>query len=342
MKQLRLVLGERSSEIIVGGSLRNADSLFTGRHTVILADENVIRYHRGSFPDLPLISIGSGERAKSLENTISIYRELMKLELDRSSAIIGIGGGITTDISGFIASTYLRGIPFGFVATTLLSQVDAAIGGKNGVNLDGYKNMIGLIRQPDFVICDLETLSTLDQKEFIEGFSEIIKYGAIRHPELFSYLEEKIEEGINKNPDVLQQLVAESVQCKIDVVSVDENETGVRKTLNFGHTFGHAFEKLYKVTHGEAVAVGMALAAKVSVNLGMLRPSGADRLLSLLRRSGLPDRIGFDADEVSDAMRKDKKRTGEKIQFILLEDIGHAVIKSIDLNETKSILHDLC
>lgn len=341
MIRLELKLRDITSGIFVGARMKESSDYLKGLKKIILADENVIHYHRNSFPELPFLSVGSGETSKSMDNVIKIYRQLLDYEIDRSSAIIGIGGGITTDITGFVASTFLRGIPFGFVATTLLGQVDAAIGGKNGVNLDGYKNMIGLIRQPQFVICDLESLSTLDKKELIGGFAEIIKYGAILSPSLFSYLEEKIDDGLEMKLDVLEKLVVESVRCKIKVVSCDENETGERKILNFGHTFAHAFEKLYKVSHGEAVAIGMILAARTSVYLGSLQNDRAERILKLVSRSGLPVNINFDPDEVSDAIRKDKKRAGEEIKFILLEDIGKAIIKSININDIKSILHDL-
>lgn len=342
MIQHDLTIREKTSKILIGAKLCDAANLFPRKKVIILADENVIRLHKSSFPDCQVISIGSGENQKSFEQVIKLYHELLKLEVDRDSAIIGVGGGVTTDVTGFVASTFLRGLPFGFVATTLLAQVDAAIGGKNGINLDRFKNMIGLIRQPEFVICDLETLSTLNKKEYISGFAEVIKYGAIRHPSLFSYLEDKIEDGINMNMGVMEKLVAESVKSKIEVVKNDEEEQGERKTLNFGHTFAHAFEKLYKISHGEAVAIGMVLAAQMSVNLRILEYSKAEKIQALIKRSGLPVSIDFDADAVSNAMKKDKKRAGGEMQFILLEDIGKAVIKRISLNDIKSILYDLC
>lgn len=341
MIQHNLTIREKTSKILIGAKLSDAANFFPGKKVIILADENVIRFHKNSFPDFQVISIGSGENQKSFDQVIKLYHELLKLEVDRNSAIIGVGGGVTTDVTGFVASTFLRGLPFGFVATTLLAQVDAAIGGKNGINLDRFKNLVGLIRQPEFVICDLETLSSLDKKEFISGFAEVIKYGAIRDPSLFSYLEDKIEEGINMNREVMEKLVAESVKIKIDVVKNDEEEQGERKTLNFGHTFAHAFEKLYKISHGEAVAIGMVLAAQMSVNLRILEYSKAEKLQALIKRSGLPVNIDFDVDAVSNAMKKDKKRAGGEMQFILLEDIGKAVIKKVSLNDIKSILYDL-
>ena len=339
--QLELKTNSSSSKIYVGGKLKDAISLFPGRKVVLLVDENVIRFHGDSLPGVPVIPVYSGESSKSFDQVIRIYNELMKNEVDRNCAIIGIGGGITTDVAGFVASTFLRGISFGFVATTLLAQVDAAIGGKNGINLEGYKNMIGIIRQPEFVICDLEMLKTLDNKEFISGFAEIIKYGAIRNQDFFHYIESNIYDGINMKMEVLEKMVSESAKSKIEVVEKDEKESGERKTLNFGHTFAHAFEKLYKISHGEAVAIGMVLAAKLSVNLRLLHSSKADRLQALINKSTLPIHIDFDIDQVCDVMRRDKKRDGQEIKFILLEDIGKAIIKSISVNEINSILYDL-
>lgn len=336
-----LILPGVVSKILVGGRLKEATSLFPEKKVIFLSDENVIRCHKTAFETFPVISVGSGEIAKSFENVIKLYHALLKIEADRSCAIIGVGGGITTDITGFVASTFLRGVPFGFVATTLLAQVDAAIGGKNGVNLDGYKNMVGVIRQPEFVLCDLETLMTLDRKEFIYGFAEIVKYGAIRDQNLFTYLEANAEEALKMNMNILEKLVSESVRNKIEVVKNDEKEQGERKTLNFGHTFAHALEKLYKIPHGEAVAIGMVLAAQLSVNLGILKSSRAEQIIALLRRCNLPVKYNFDANEVVDAMKKDKKRSGDEIRFILLEDVGKAILKDIKIRDINHIINDL-
>ena len=341
MKQLNLVTSAGKSEIFICSDFNIPLSRFDKDKTVILADENYLRFHSRKFDGYPVISIGSGEGAKSMDQAVILYHKLLDMEVDRSWAIIGAGGGITTDISGFVASTFLRGISFGFVSTTLLGQVDAAVGGKNGVNLDGYKNMIGIIRQPDFVYCDVSSLTTLPEREFLGGFAEIIKYGAIRDNKFFKYLNEAIERGISKDIAVLETMIYESVRNKIEVVQADENEMGERKTLNFGHTFAHGFEKLYKIPHGEAVALGMILAARLSVNLGMIDNTRATELESLIKRSGLPVRMEFDPDALADAMKRDKKRTGGQISFILLEDLGKAKIKSIAVSDIKSILYDL-
>jgi 3-dehydroquinate synthase len=341
MTQLNLVTSNGKSEVFIGGDIPEIISRFDKNKTVVLADENFLRFHAGKFSGFPLVSIGSGEQAKSMDQAVKLYHKLLELEIDRSWSIIGAGGGIATDLSGFVASSFLRGIPFGFVSTTLLGQVDAAIGGKNGVNLEGFKNMVGLIRQPEFVICDIDSLATLPEREFLGGFAEIIKYGAIRDRSFFDYLDNNIEKGIAKDAFVLEKMIFESVKNKIEVVQTDENEMGERKTLNFGHTFAHAFEKLYKIPHGEAVALGMVMAAGLSVQMGLLKNEESLKLKSMIARCGLPVQYDFDTEALADTMKKDKKRTGTEISFILLENIGKAVIKKIPVNNIKSILHDL-
>jgi len=341
MKHLNLSTSSGKSELFIGGKLSDAIPSVDKSKTIVLADENLLRLQPQKFEGFKVISVGSGEQAKSMDQAIKLYHKLLELEADREWLLIGAGGGITTDLSGFVASTFLRGISFGFVSTTLLGQVDASVGGKNGVNLDGYKNMIGVIRQPKFVFCDIDSLTTLPEREFIGGFAEIIKCGAIRDKEFFGYLQNHIGEGLAKNTEVLETIICRSVKNKVEVVQSDENEIGERKTLNFGHTFAHAFEKLYHIPHGQAVAVGMVLASRLSVNLGILEPQKAGMLEELIKRAGLPVSYSFDADSIADAMKKDKKRSGEAINFVLLEDIGKAVMKKVPVIELKSMLHDL-
>jgi len=341
MTHLDLVTSNGKSEVYIGGEIHEVISRFDKNKTVVLADENFLRFHAGKFSGFTLVSVGSGEQAKTMDQAVKLYHKLLELEVDRSWSIIGAGGGIATDLSGFVASTFLRGIPFGFVSTTLLGQVDAAIGGKNGVNLEGFKNMVGLIRQPEFVICDIDSLSTLPEREFLGGFAEIIKYGAIRDRSFFEYLDKNIEKGIAKDAFVLEKMIFESVKNKIEVVQSDENEMGERKTLNFGHTFAHAFEKLYRIPHGEAVSLGMVLAARLSVKMGLLNEDDSFKLEHMIARCGLPVRYDFDSEAIAEAMKKDKKRAGEEISFILLDSIGKAVIRRIPVNNLKSMLYDL-
>jgi 3-dehydroquinate synthase len=338
MKVLKIKGNIRDSAIYVGEKLKNVSGYIPVERTVIITDSNVSSYYRGGFPSCPVITIGIGEKNKTLETVKEIFARLLELEIQRSSFILGIGGGIVCDITGFVASTYLRGIRFGFVSTTLLSQVDASVGGKNGVNFEGYKNMVGVFNQPEFVICDMELLRTLPKNELVNGFGEIVKHAAIGDKNMFTYIEAQYEKALDLNPEVIEKLVYDSVVIKSDVVNRDETETGERRKLNFGHTFGHAIEKTLKLPHGEAISIGMVVAAALSVKRGLLSQKKADRLISLLKKLKLPTSININMNDVVDALGKDKKREGDSIYFILLEDIGKAVIHEIPIKELKTVL----
>ena len=321
------------SAILVGESLRRLENYLPGQNVVIITDENVKAIYGSKFPAFPMITIGMGEGIKTLQTASDIFQTLLEMDAQRSTFIVGIGGGIVCDIAGFIASTFLRGVNFGFVSTTLLSQVDASVGGKNGVNFRGYKNMVGTFNLPEFVICDMELLKTLPERELLCGFAEIIKHAAIEDASLFDYLETHHEKALALQSDVIEKLVYDSVTIKSGVVSRDEKEKGERKKLNFGHTFGHAIEKTIGLPHGESVSLGMVLAASLSVKKGLLDPADALRITKLLEAYKLPTRITWDHSSVVDALKKDKKRKGDSIQFILLEGIGKSVIVDITIEE---------
>ncbi len=340
-QSIQLKTQSASTEIIIPRGIESLNEVLDPASSIILADSNVFKLYASKLPAFRIIDAGEGEKAKTIEHAASLIGELLKEEIDRSSVIVGMGGGVITDLTGFIASVFLRGLRFGFVSTTLLGQVDASIGGKNGVNYKGYKNMIGTIRQPEFVYCDLISLHSLPEKDFLGGFSEIIKYAAIRRPELFPFLEENISKALKYDYEVLKYLVYESVMTKKYFVESDEREMGERKLLNFGHTFAHAIEKLYGKSHGEAVAIGMLMAAKLSVNLGMVTNSVPARLKSLLEQTGLPVELKIDPKAMAEVMSKDKKRKASKMSFILLEDIGRAIIHDIPVSELESIFCDL-
>jgi 3-dehydroquinate synthase len=244
-------------------------------------------------------------------------------------------------VAGFAASVYMRGLRFGFVSTTLLSQVDASVGGKNGVNFMGYKNMIGVFGQPEFVICDTTMLTTLDRREYNAGFAEIIKAAAIRDSKLFGFLEEKSAEALDQVSDVLERMIFDSVMIKAAVVEADERETGERKILNFGHTFAHGLEHLTGMLHGEAVSLGMVYATKLSVKTGYLASGEADRILRLLERYNLPITTETDMGQLLQAMKKDKKREGDSIHLVLLNRIGNAFIHTTTYSQLENLTHDL-
>ena len=246
MKKLLVRGSSGSSQLLVGESIDNLIAYIDPRRTVIITDTTIEGLYRQRFPDCPIITIGLGEKIKTLDTVAKIYGQLVELEADRSSLILGIGGGIVCDIAGFVASTYMRGLPFGFVATTLLAQVDASVGGKNGVNFGGYKNMVGVFNQPDFVICDMTALQSLPVREVLCGFAEIIKHGAIADDRMLDFLDAHQDEALRLDKAIVEYLVYRSLEIKAKVVTRDEREKGERRKLNFGHTFGHAIEKTHR------------------------------------------------------------------------------------------------
>ncbi|MDR1673484.1 MAG: 3-dehydroquinate synthase [Bacteroidales bacterium] len=327
------------SQVVVGESYRNLDRyLPEGKQIVIITDSNV-RRHYGFFLDaFPVIEIGTGEQHKTIRTLEHLYWELLRLNIDRNGFVVAVGGGIVCDVAGYAASTFMRGIPFGFVSTSLLSQVDASVGGKNGVNFGGYKNMIGTFNQPRFVICDPQMLRTLPVEEFISGFAEIVKAAAIRDAELFAYLERNAEKALDGDPEVLLHLVSKSVKIKAQVVERDEREQGERRILNFGHTFGHAIEVLSGMSHGKAVSAGMMIAARWSSEICGLPNDQVQRLEELLSGLKLPVAADIAADELFRAAVKDKKRENDAIHMVLLNAIGSAEICRLPIDDIRKRL----
>ena len=329
------------STILIGESLRDLGRYIPVEKAVIITDTNVRHYYGKDFPSYEVIEIGTGEKIKHLDTVQTIYKRLLELEAGRSSFIVGIGGGIVCDIAGFVASTYLRGVRFGFVSSTLLSQVDASVGGKNSVNLGGYKNIVGVFNQPEFVICDMELLRSLPEREILCGLAEIVKHAAIGDSDLFAYLEENYEKALRLDNEVIERLVYDSVLIKSSIVNRDEKEKGERMKLNFGHTFGHAIEKTKGIPHGEAVSAGMLVAATLSAKRGHLPVEDAERIEKLLEKLRLPTRVQLDGNDVLDALRKDKKRKGEGINFVFLHGIGNAAVEEISIKELETVVNNL-
>jgi len=341
MRKITLDAQSGKCEIAIGESIARLKDYCGGGKLAIVTDATVRRLHGASFPKCEVIEIGTGEESKTLATVEKIYEKLLGMEFERGDMLVGIGGGIVCDVAGFAASTYLRGVRFGFVPTTLLAQVDAAVGGKNGVNLMGYKNLVGTIRQPESVLCDLELLKTLPQRELRCGFAEVIKSAAIGDAQLFSYLEQRLKQCMELQRTAIEKAVHDSLAVKIAIVGKDEGERGERRKLNFGHTLAHAIEKTVKgVPHGEAVAVGMAVAAKISAARGKLQEKDAGRLVGLLEKAGLPTRMELDIGAVMDAIGKDKKREVGKINFVLLEGVGKAVVEKVSMEELEAVLRE--
>ena len=344
MKTLHIKGQTGHSKVLVGERLANLARCLSDAgvsdltNTVIITDEEVFHHYKDMLPPCDTIIIGRGEKIKTLQTVEHIYNELIRFGADRSTFLIGIGGGIVCDIAGFAASTYMRGIRFGFVSTTLLSQVDASVGGKNGVNLSGYKNMVGVFNQPEFVICDTDMLATLPPEELSCGFAEIVKHALIRDEDYLCYLEDHWEQALNLEPAVIEKIIYDSVVIKADIVNRDEREQGARKKLNFGHTFGHAFEKTTSIPHGQAVSAGMVMAARVSEKRGWLTADDVKRIETLLTRFRLPVAVPFNREEFMAAMTKDKKKEGDVLHFVLLHRIGEASVEKIPVRELDQML----
>jgi len=287
-----------------------------------------------------------GESYKNQETLNLIYDALLKEKCERTVTLIALGGGVIGDITGYAAATYLRGVPFIQIPTTLLSQVDSSVGGKTGINHPMGKNMIGAFYQPQCVIADIDTLKTLPSREFSAGMAEVIKYGLIRDEAFFDWLEKNIEGLMKLNPSLLIEAIERSCQNKADVVEIDEHESGIRVTLNLGHTFGHAIENAmgYGVwLHGEAVATGMVMAAHLSKLMGWLKDAEFNRIVKLLKEAKLPiDPPTISEDQYMQLMRMDKKVVDGKIRLVLQKGIGDSVITSdYDVNHLKTTLQTL-
>jgi 3-dehydroquinate synthase len=332
----------KDSTILFKCPFKEISKFVHSRSTFLITDENVNRLYGNSFPPFcEKIVIGSGERVKTLQTVEIIYEKLLTGEADRSSFIIAVGGGVVCDIAGYAASTYMRGVDFALVPTTLLAQVDAAVGGKNGVNFRGYKNIVGVFNQPAFVLIDSSFLLTLSEKEISSGFVEVIKCAAIAEAELFSFLEKHSRQALRLERQVVEPIKRDAIKIKISIVERDEKERGERKKLNFGHSFAHALEKNCGLSHGEAVSVGMVLAAELSVRKKLLNSTDFDRLRSLLIKYRVPVSLPFGRKAVFEAIRKDKKKKGETIDFVLLKSIGEASIENIEFDELVEVMNDL-
>ncbi len=360
MEKVRVNLGSRSYEICIGSGILPEFSHYIraicseGTKIGIITNPVIERlYGREIYHDLDaaaykpfIIKIPAGERYKTLRSAQKIYDFLLQKRFERSSHIIALGGGVIGDLAGFVAATYLRGIPYIQIPTSLVAQVDSSVGGKTGVNHPLGKNMIGAFYQPVLVWIDVDVLDTLPKREFIAGLAEVIKYGVIGDEEFFEFLERHYEDILKRDRDCLIHIVKRSCEIKARVVSQDERERGLRAILNFGHTIGHAIETLTeykKYKHGEAVAIGMVCAAYLSAILGLCNkeiPERIDRLCKLLRLDTTAPYMDF--RRLWDVLRRDKKVLNEKVRFVLPTAIGNVVIRdNIDIQKLREAIQ-LC
>jgi 3-dehydroquinate synthase len=334
--------GSTTSKVLVGLPISKIADYCKVTPSVLICDRALSERCSQAFSSTPIIDLKGGESIKSLSNLEALYKSLLELEIDRGSFALIIGGGTVCDMAALAASTFMRGIRFGLVPSTLLAQVDAAIGGKNGINFLGYKNIVGTINQPDFVVCDPSLLETLSQDTYLEGFSEIVKHALIRDKELFSLLENNTELLVKKNLQAVLDIISPAIKVKTEIVSSDQFEHGERMLLNFGHSVAHAIEHIRKISHGHAVSIGMIIEARISAELKGLPSSQIERISKLLRLLGLPTECLVEPDDIFDAILKDKKRRADQIYFAKLEKIGNAKIISLSLKDLKELLHAVC
>lgn len=344
MEKISVELGERSYDISIGSNILdgigdNLTSFGLSPKAAIVSNPTVFSLYgervsasiRKAGFDLIAVIIPDGEEYKDLLRVQQIYDDLLRQRLDRSSALIALGGGVIGDITGFAASTYMRGISYVQVPTTLLAQVDSSVGGKTGVNHRLGKNMIGTFWQPKLVWIDVETLKTLSQRELLAGLAEVIKYGVIYDRELFDFLEANKDQILNFDSKALTHIIKRSCKIKADVVSKDERESGLRAILNYGHTIGHAIETVTGYTrflHGEAVALGMYLEARLARILNLMGGEELVRIKALLDSYGLPSEMpDIDINEMLSSMQLDKKAVAGELKFILPEKIGEVRIQ---------------
>ncbi|MGO8677051.1 MAG: 3-dehydroquinate synthase [Limisphaerales bacterium] len=341
MRTIDVSLGNRSYQIKIGTGLlgrlgAECGALGLGRRCVIISDRNVAprfgaaagRALREAGFECELLTVPAGETSKALKTVHACYDQLAALRLERKSFVLALGGGVVGDLAGFVAATYLRGIGFVQAPTTLLAQVDSSVGGKVGVNLTAGKNLVGAFYQPRLVLCDLASLVSLPEREFRAGLAEVIKYGIICDARLFRRLERDLPALLRREPATLAAVVARCCEIKAAVVGQDETESGLRGILNFGHTIGHALEAIShygKYLHGEAIAIGMAAAARLSVPQLGLPETEAARIRTLLDRAGLPTAVSLTSrqrEKALCAMKLDKKVSGGEIKFVLARKIG--------------------
>lgn len=318
------------------GNLTALQRVMPGRRLILITDQQVYKHHRMRFSAFDTIVLRSGEAYKIQATVDSLIERLTRLQADRKTVLVGVGGGVITDLVGYLASLYMRGIDFGFVPTTLLAMVDASIGGKNGIDVGSYKNLVGTIRQPAFLLHDYQLLQSLPDPEWSNGFAEIIKHAVIGDLPMFRELNRMDLTRYRSQPAALKKLVQRNVHFKFKVVRIDPTETGDRKLLNFGHTLGHALEMHYELAHGAAISLGMVFAAELSAN--RLPFNQAAEVRVLLNRYHLPTEARYSVSKVLRSMQLDKKRLRDSIDFILLQRIGQAIRKPISLKRLEEQL----
>ncbi len=356
MERIKVDLNTRSYEIIIGQDILGQIGAAVKRlnltpKILVISNASIAGLYADKIKDslgqagfeVKVVTVPEGEKSKSIKEAEFLYNKMLDLRLDRNASILSLSGGVIGDLSGFVAATYMRGIAYVQVPTTLLAQVDSSVGGKTGVNLLRGKNLVGAFYQPRLVYIDTDVLKTLSDDELKAGLAEVVKYGVIRDKKLFEYLEENIDKILKKDPAMLEHIIACSCRIKAEVVSEDEKESGLRAILNYGHTIGHAIEAtsgygMYK--HGQAVAIGMVYAGRIALKLEMISQEALQRQTDLLKKIGLPVELpDMDLTKITEAILLDKKIEADKIRFILPQRIGKVIIHpDISLDLIKEVL----
>ncbi len=334
----------QESQIMIGSNIQEAILSTLSQNTptsiIYICDKNtqdLLKSYLPQIDDSQIITIETGEKSKTIHTVQEIIRSLIGKRIDRKAHIVGFGGGVVTDIVGFVASIYLRGVNFSFIPTTLLGMIDAAVGGKNGVDFEGYKNIVGTINQPANVFVDISCLTSLPEDELTSGMGELIKYAVGFDRELVA----KLEDADSTTSELSEDVIARCIKIKANIVESDPLETqGPRKLLNLGHTLAHAIETQsnFSVKHGYAVATGLSFACYASNQLGMFTREEAGRIKSLLEKYSLPTRFDIPASEIVTSLFADKKRDGDTMDFILPKKIGEVVVYPISLGELETLI----
>ncbi len=331
------VFSEKAVSVYFNADFSELQEHVDKENSILITDENVFAKQFEKFSGWQTIVIKAGEQHKNQQAVDEIINRLIELNADRQTFIVGVGGGVVTDITGYAASIYMRGVRFGFVPTSILAMVDASIGGKNGVDVGVYKNLVGVIKQPQFLLYDYSFLESLPEEEWINGFAEIIKHACIKDEKMFHFLLEKSFEYFRSSGENIGKLIQQNVEIKHKVVVNDERETGERKLLNFGHTIGHAIENTAKLPHGSAISIGMVAACIISEQINDFPNTGTEKVKQLLSKYHLPVSFEFDKQKTWNILLHDKKKSGKDMHFIVLEKIGKACIKKIPIPELHKI-----
>lgn len=335
------VRSEKAVSVFFEADFSRLYELVDKENSVLITDENIFAKQSEKFSGWKTIVIKAGEQHKNQQAVDEIINRLIELNADRQTFIVGVGGGVVTDITGYASSIYMRGLKFGFVPTSILAMVDASIGGKNGIDVGVYKNLVGVINQPQFLLYDYSFLKTLPKEEWINGFAEIIKHACIKDKNMFEFLEEKSFEYYHSSVESIGKLIQQNVKIKYDVVLNDERETGERKLLNFGHTIGHAIENTARLPHGSAISIGMVAACLISEKINGFSKADTVKVKQLISKYHLPISFDIDKEKTWGILLHDKKKFGKDMNFIVLEEIGKASIKKIPIPELQEIFYSI-